>query len=519
VLPVLNLDNLSSNPSLTESIAASLQVTSPRFGGARVTTEPAFTGSLARLEDVRKTARAAKARGVLMTTEREIRGKRRITFRLLDSATGEPLCRHLSEEIRPEDFRRPVSEQTTRKIIAALTAKDRFNPAVSDIDPGLHNDVALTAIAAGRDLFSCYTTSDYDRAIALFKKAILAEPNSSIAHAYLAIAASARTHYNSDRRFLELAQAEANQAVRLAPESPDAHRALAGVYYQKGRFSDALEEQLKTIEIGGLEERAVSFAGLTLDMLGRCDQALEWYRVASKLEGKPGQLDALIGDCLTKLCDDEAALEAYKRAGELRPDRPQGAIGICHTRLLQGKAEQAREILRAGHWSNIDEVEQIAAQVEFFDRRFDVAVKLYTNLVASDPDGGGTFYGSVSYRSALGRAKQGVGDYEAGKALLEECLVQETTTVSREPTNPEAAYRLGAVETSLGILQSGYHHLREAVNLGWVDYRSLALDPRFDSLRSNPEFESIIKGLSVKMTEMKRKSRNPLGATTWIKNK
>lgn len=509
VLPVLNLDELSSNLTLTESIAASLQATSSRFGGARVTTEPSFTGNLGKLEDVRKTAQLAKARGALMTTEREIRGKRRITFRLLDSATAEPLCPYISEEMNPED-RRPISEEITRTILTALTAKDRFNTAVPNIDPGLHNDVVLRAIAAGRDLFTRYTTSDYDRAIALFQKAILAEPNSSIAHASLALAASARTHYNSDRRFLGLAQAEANQAIRLAPTSPDAHRALAAVYYQKGRFSDALEEQLQTIEIGGLEERAVSFVGLTLDMLGRCDQALAWYRVASKLEGKPGQLDGLIGDCLTKLCDDEAALEAYKRAEELRPDRPEGAIGICHTRLLRGEAEQAREILRAGHWSNVDEVEQMAAQIEFFDRKSDAAAKLYTNLIASDPDGGGTFYGSVTYRSALGRARQVIGDHATAKSLLQESLVQETTAVNREPTNPEAAYRLAAVEASLGLLESACHHLHEAVTLGWVDYRSLALDPRFDPLRGNPEFNSIIKGLSVKVTEMKRKSRNLL---------
>ena len=75
--------------------------------------------------------------------------------------------------------------------------------------------------------------------------------------------------------------------------------------------------------------------------------------------------------------------------------------------------------------------------------------------------------------------------------------------MAREPANSEAAYRLAAIEASLGMQEAAFSHLRKAIALGWIDYRSLKLDPRFDSLRSNAEFEILVHNVSVKVGEMR----------------
>ena len=41
---------------------------------------------------------------------------------------------------------------------------------------------------------------------------------------------------------------------------------------------------------------------------------------------------------------------------------------------------------------------------------------------------------------------------------------------------------------------------------GWIDYRSLQKDPRFDSLRSTPELSTFIDGLSARVAEMKNEA-------------
>ena len=123
---------------------------------------------------------------------------------------------------------------------------------------------------------------------------------------------------------------------------------------------------------------------MTLDMLGRPHQALDWYSVASKLTTHPGEVDPAIGDCWVKLGDDEQAVRAYTHATELRPNSFEGAIGIAHLRLLEERFEDAREICRSLRAAR-GEADEVSAEIEFFTRKFAAAKELYANLEKDKP--------------------------------------------------------------------------------------------------------------------------------------
>jgi tetratricopeptide (TPR) repeat protein len=199
-------------------------------------------------------------------------------------------------------------------------------------------------------------------------------------------------------------------------------------------------------------------------------------------------------------------LQAYNRATQLQPQCPYGEIGASNIRLLEGNFAAAREIFgKTGYRNQGDgnEADQMLAQIEFFARNFKDAEALYSDLAQSDPRGGGRFHGAITYRSALGRIKQELGESQGAKALLNDCFREEVSLVAHEPENPEAVYRLAAVEASLDQPKYALDHLRRAISLGWIDCRPLRLDPRFDSIRARPEYQAMISDLSAKVAKMR----------------
>ena len=150
--------------------------------------------------------------------------------------------------------------------------------------------------------------------------------------------------FRFDPTYLELASPKRGKPLALQPGLVEAHRALAGVYFQQGKFSDALEEAMRTIEMGGVQYRVATFMGATLDMIGRPDRSLKWYEVVSRLQEGPAQADPMIGDSWSRLVEDERAFHAYNRAMELQAGNRRGAIGKCHLLVLRGEFEAARGV-------------------------------------------------------------------------------------------------------------------------------------------------------------------------------
>jgi serine/threonine-protein kinase len=504
VLPFLDLDTTTADPVATQWVANSLRTQLKTLGTARVVSVNGPGWS--KLEDLRKVAQEYRGRTLLTGTVRTVDGKRRISVRLLDSAGEQALFRIALDAADTSASSSRTAEPWALEIHKILEAETW--PSSVDSDPGLLNKDAKEAMTAGRAWMGSYTVSDLDRAIALFQKAIKAEPNSPLAHSYLAMAATSRTHFVADFTFLELGKAEARRALELDPNSVEARRALAGVYYQEGKYHEALEEEMRTIEIGGVGDRIAAFVGLTLYKLGRPDRAVAWYEIGVKLIERPGEIETTLGDCWAKLVDDDKAFRNYDLAVELKPGSSQGALAKARLHLLRGEFKEAREICFDRSKNNDPgEMVQIAAQIEFFSRNWAAAEELYARLAKGDPHGGGSFYGAVTYQSALGRIKQSLGLNDTATVLLRESFATETTNLARQPNSPDAAYGVAAVEASLNLIEPAFQHLRQAIALGWLDYRSLQKDPRFDSLRANPELDTLIDGLSAKVAELRSRTR------------
>jgi serine/threonine protein kinase/tetratricopeptide (TPR) repeat protein len=501
ILPFLDLDNATEDSNWTATLAHALQTELSGIGNARVV--PVGHG-----DNVKTAARNFRTRAVLSGTRRKTGHGIQISMQLFDPDGDLLFERIVDLSPRPVDLK-PFTKNLAPAIYSVLTSDQWSTLIASKRDPGLRNQQARELITAGRDLHFRYTVLDLDRAISCFEKALSLEPRSALAHAYLANSAASRIHLVSDSRFLDRAELEAGEALRLDPTLADGHRALAGVLYQRGRLRDALEEEMRAIESGGVEEKVVGFIGMTLETLGQPDRALPWYEMARRRAANPGIWDSVIGDCWSKLRDDEQAETAYRRATDLQSDVPRGRVGISRLRLLQGDVEAARAVCRDHRGQDGKSIysDQMVAMVEFFARNFSEAKRLYTVLEQKDPDGGGTFYGGLTYKSALAWLNLDKNTARNGRRLLQECLIKELKQLESAPDNPEILYRLAAVESSLGRTETAIGHLQAAVSGGWVDYRSLSLDPRFDAIADDIRFQTILGKLKLRIEDLRKATK------------
>jgi len=129
-------------------------------------------------------------------------------------------------------------------------------------------------------------------------------------------------------------------------------------------------------------------------------------------------------------------------------------------------------------------------------------------LEQSDHDGGGTFYGNINYGSALGRLGIGEGHSAIARAILQQCLARQLRQSESATDNPDILYQ--AIESSLGKNESAIEHLKAAVTAGWIDYRSLSLDRRFDAIADDVGFQTILGKLKLRVEDLSKKAKTGL---------
>jgi serine/threonine protein kinase/tetratricopeptide (TPR) repeat protein len=508
VLPFLDLDTAAPDQGLAQRFTAGLQDQLSSLAPVRVTSVGTLTGSTT--DELQQIARLTQARTLLTGTKRQIGSSTRISIRLMDAQSGELLLTQSLAADGNGELAGRLDASTARSLSSIINRNNATDQSDAGLDPGLRNSDAREAIFAARELMFHYDLAALNGAVELLEKAVRIEPNSALAHANLANVLAAREYFSSDGSSIASAEAAARKAVDLSPGSADAHRALAAVLYQEGQYQQALEESLSTAEAHGTDDKAERFMGMMLDTMGYPERALPWYNRARISTKRPGEVDAAIGDSWVKLDADERAMLAYRRAEELQPGIQRARVGISHLRLLQGNFDAARRENKGTRDSDeFGDATRMSAQIEFFARDFMAAAELYSDLSKREPNGGGSFYGAVDYQGALGRAFQELGRPVDARETLSRSLQTERSLVAQQPSNPEALYRLAAVESSFGLIDSSLQHLQSAMQLGWIDYRSLQMDPRFDSLRSNTQFRGMISNLSMKVAEKRNRAESP----------
>jgi tetratricopeptide (TPR) repeat protein len=306
------------------------------------------------------------------------------------------------------------------------------------------------------------------------------------------------------RNLLPEADAAVATALRLAPMLPETHRAKAGILRRRGRLRASLDPFLTAYELEPADERALGLLGEVHDQVGRPDLALGWFEKGLRLQIRPFFPEG-IGNAWASLGDYDQAEKAFEAAVIFRPDLPVGLLGLSRAALCRGDYKTARDkcsLARSRYKSN-PHPSIMAALIEFYDHNFTGAEKLYEEVLSLERSGGVDFAGSVRYLSALGYIKNKSHRTEEGRLLLQEARALDESELLLTPDSSRRLYSLAANQAALGNEAEANRSLDQAIAAGWIDYRAMMLDPRFDSIRDTPPFQEKLTRLTAKVQQMR----------------
>ena len=501
VLPLLELETAMPSTPAAAELAAALEESFSAMGPAKLTvaSEPlALAGS-----PNAPAQRNHSARALLSGTTRRIGDQTRVSLYLLEANSRAPVLHEVIEADSAAAFA-SAAAQAARRMYATLSQPELPNLADSTADPGLLDPEARSFIAQGTELANKRGGLDLERSIACFRYAIERQPESAAAHAALAKALAFQSGYRSSKEPLAVGLEHARRAVALDSSSAEAHLALAALLSQEGKINQSNEATHTSLEYSPVTRRAAYLLANNYKAIGRPDKALAWRNVAVRNGEATAARDAGTADCFSYVGDDGRAESIYEHERRLHPEQPEGWVGVCRLRLLNGRFEEARAIYQSEikGYSDFAFASQIAAQVEFFARNFPEAEKLYKRLYEHERAGGIAFYGAVSYASALGRLWLETDPAKA-RELLEHARAAERDAVASGSEHPGTRYRLAAIEASLGNKAAALAELDAAAEIGWLDHRSLSIDPRFDNLHGEPAFAAIIERIAARSDSLR----------------
>ena len=346
---VLPLANLSGDPAredavddLTERLADAL---SRMVGAFVIAPSTAFTYK-GKAVDVRRVGAELGVRYVLSGALRLQDARLVLSLRLADAPSAAQLWNEefIADAQHVAALRDDVVSRVASRLgLRLITAEAQRSQREANGEPGAA-DLLTRARAALR--WAGHGGDGVAKARPLLEEAVRRDADSAESWALLSHIYLDEIRFRADRELdLRRGAEAAERAVALAPESAEAHGAMARVLYNQGRMPQALARYERAIELNPNYPNWHAQRGAALVTLGRADEALQPIEYAMRLSPRDPQLplwQMLQGAAYLHGQRDAEAIEVLTRSVEGNPRSAFGRLFLACALGLSGRAAEAR---------------------------------------------------------------------------------------------------------------------------------------------------------------------------------
>jgi TolB-like protein/lipoprotein NlpI len=359
VLPFINMSGDKEQEYFSEGLTEELLNSLSRINELQVAARTSAFSFKGQNTDIGTIARKLNVGAVLEGSVRRSAHTVRITTQLINAMTGfhmwsQTYDRNLGDVLK-------LQSEIAEAVAGALKVTLLGDVARKIELGGTRNPGAFDAyLRASKAINSGQGASSYQSAIAAYTEAIGLDPNYALAFAgrSLAVSRYAGEFANGTaiREFFAKVQADASEALKLAPELAEGHLALAR-FLSSGPldFTHASEAYERAMALAPGNAEVLAESGVFAVSMGRIDAGLAAARHAIALDPLNPRRRAQFGEALFWARRYQEAVAAFGEVISLEPDfkRAYGFRGVAYYWL--GDFQRARSSCetKPDHWSSL----------------------------------------------------------------------------------------------------------------------------------------------------------------------
>ncbi|MGB8801416.1 MAG: protein kinase [Candidatus Acidiferrales bacterium] len=442
----------------------------------------------------------------------------RVNYILVDAKThrqlrGDTITARADDPFTLEDR---VSDSIVKALDLELEPQERNTLA----DHGTLRPAAYDYYLQGRGYLKDYQKPEsIDSAISVFTKALEQDSDYALAEAGLGEAYWRKYRLTKDASYVEKAEAECTLATHHKPLA-EGYVCLGLVENGTGKYEESARSFEEAISLDPTSDDAMVGAASAYESLGKKDQAERTYRRAISLRPQYWRNYGSLGAFYYRHGEYSQAAEMFSEVIALAPDSFRGYSNLGGTQILQGQYAAA-----IGTLQKSIEIRQTSGALSnlgtaYFNlHRFDDAAQSFKAAIEFDKDnyvlwgnlGSAYYYGNhrddsmKSYNQAIklntkylivnpqdATALSDIAGFYSMIGKRENALVAIQKAQELSPEDPEILFNSALVYNELGDHRRAKVFLGKSLDAGYSP-TEIRDTPSLDNLRSDPEFQQVIK--------------------------
>ena len=531
VLPFESLSEDKANAYFADGIQDEILARLSKIAELKVISRTSTQKYKSAPANLREIAQQLDVANILEGSVQKAADKVRITVQLINARNDQHLWSETYDRRLIDVFQ--VESDVAQKIAGALEAKLTGREKAAINSGGTENSQAYEAFLHAVALRTAQSPEDQQRALEFCRQAVALDPNFAQAWAELAVSEASRYFFPEHTEAQkERARVAAENALRLAPDLPDAQGAMGLYYYYCLRdFEGALTRLEAARQLAPNDWKLIGAMSLVKRRQGKLDEAIALQIQASQLDPLNEDLWVNLARSYAGIRKFDLALNAVDRALKIDPNSADILMQKANILTAEGDFAAGWQLVkdlkfRPGGRAFGDYMTMLV-----FQRRFTDAIALIASSMEKDKETPLTFL-AVSH-AVVGRLRNQVGEKAQGNALLiqaeselQQILAHEPSllaseallTVEAQLNHREEVERLAKsnlemlgpdkwqLPLSEEVIAQGYTilgdfdralplltHALVAPSAAPLTPAILRLDPTWDPVRSDPRFQKLVQ--------------------------